>query len=196
MPDSGTGTYTRDPSLRNRLRDAAAHTWWWSTTCRTPVSATRPASGPSTATRPPRVLEVAGAADHQWVVAEQDLPARGGAARVRRRVGWSPGALAWRDTVEAPPASVIRSYVQLPAGARQTGPDSVEAGACTFAWELPPHATLRLEDWRRSSRYDSTRARLPRGGGGGGRRHRDGHRLHGPMLRLSARHAGCGPRPR
>ena len=26
VPDSGTGTYTRDPSLRNRLRDAAAHT--------------------------------------------------------------------------------------------------------------------------------------------------------------------------
>ncbi len=156
VPDSGTGTYTRDPSLRNRLRDAAAHTLV--------VVDDRPYARIGDATRlwavdgdsPPRVLEVAGAADHQWVVAEQDLPARGGAARVRRRVGWSPGTVAWRDTVEAPPASVIRSYVQLPAGARQTGPDSVEAGACTFAWELPPHATLRLEDWRRSSRYDST----------------------------------------
>jgi hypothetical protein len=155
VPDSGTGTYTRDPGLRNRLRDGPAHTLV--------ILDGRPYARVGGEDRlwridgdsPPRVLELAGDERGQRLVAEQDLPAAGGPARVRRDLRWRPGELRWRDHVSAPAGSAIAAYVQVPADARQSGPDTVEAGAARFRVELPAGARLELEPWQRSSRYDS-----------------------------------------
>lgn len=101
--DSGTGTYTRDPALRDRLRDVAAHTVVMidGAPYARPGDTLWSIEGDS----PPAVL----ALDEHEVTVTQAQP--GG--RVTRTLRWQPGEVRWSDRVEAPAGTAVTAHVQL-----------------------------------------------------------------------------------
>jgi hypothetical protein len=152
--DSGTGSYTGDPALRETLRDVRAHT--------VVVVDDLPYArlggeqqlwlieGDS----PPSVVAEELTDGFHRVVVEQQLPASGGSALHRRDLVWRAGQLDWTDEVQAPRGASIRHYVQLPPGCRIDG-DGVEHRLFSYQADLPANATLTLERAPWSEHYGS-----------------------------------------
>ena len=185
VPDSGTGTYTRDPSLRNRLRDAPAHT--------VVVVDDLPYARIGDATR---LWAVDG--DARRGCSRSPAPRTTSGSRPSRtspRAPARPGCGGGSAGRPAPSAGRTRSRRRPRARSARTPSCPPERGrrATTPSWPAPARspgscrrrATLRLEDWRRSSRYDSTepgcRAVVEAVAGAAPTR----HRLHGAVRRLS-----------
>lgn len=157
--DSGTGSYTGNPGLRNELRDARAHTLV--------VIGDRPyarVGGPGRlwsvdgdATPTLRELEVSGERHH--LVAVQDLRLDAFHASYERRIEWSDGRLAWSDTVDAAAGVPIESLVQLPDGCEVID-GQLQKDGLFYHWSGPIDATIALDSCRRSDRYDSVRPGL------------------------------------
>lgn len=152
--DSGTGTYTGDPTLRNELRDARAHNV-------VVVDGLRYArlGGPGRLWRidgdsPPQVLGLDGDSTVQRLRVVQTLPAWDGSAEVERSIEWSPGRLRWSDTVGAPPGAKVEHLVQVPDDCEQVAGGLLSA-RFSYRVDGPPEATLELEHVRRSERYGS-----------------------------------------
>jgi len=153
LVDSGTGSYTGDPALRNRLRDVPAHS--------TLVLDGLPYARLDrelglwrvVGDAPPVVERLEGGADGQVLVAAQRLPARGGPALLRRTVAWEPGALRIEDRLDAPPGTHARAVLQLPGEPRGVGVAGFRIGPLRYAAELPAGATLRIEPCERSPGY-------------------------------------------
>ncbi len=112
--DSGTGTYTGDPALRNALRAITAHT----VVIVDDVPYARlggidrlwAIDGDS----PPQVTRLSADNQEQTAVVRQRIPCAAGWALVERALTLSPGCLCWRDTVEAPSGATVRHLLQLP----------------------------------------------------------------------------------
>jgi hypothetical protein len=153
LVDSGTGSYTGDPALRNRLRDVPAHS--------TLVLDGLPYARVDhelglwrvLGDAPPVVERLERAGDGQVLVASQQLPARGGPALLRRTVAWEPGALHVADCLEAPPGTHARAVLQLPGEPRGVGVAGFRIGPLRYQAELPAGATLRIEPSERSPAY-------------------------------------------
>jgi hypothetical protein len=152
--DSGTGSYTGNAPLRNRLRGAEAHN--------VVVVDGRPYARIGGLRRlweidgdsPPGVSAASGDRQRQTLVAKQRLPAAGGFAEHERRLDWQPGRLLWNDTVYAPRGARVRHYVQLPAGCALaglviTGPHAVYTLSC------PERADVTFDTVESSSAYGS-----------------------------------------
>jgi Heparinase II/III-like protein/Heparinase II/III N-terminus len=149
--DSGTGSYTGDPGVRNELRDAWAH---------------------SVVTIDGRPYAQIGDADHLWVItgdappvvehvsaddASQSATAHqrlSGTAWHRRELRWSPGALRIRDDVRAPLSSRVEARLQVPDDCVPQGSGFATARHA-YAVEPPPGAVVALERCRASDRYGS-----------------------------------------
>ncbi len=169
--DSGTGSYTRNPELRNALRDAAAHSGILVDGRRYASLGGRDALWSITGDAPPHILETRGLDDGaQRVIATQELPAARGAARHTRALTWSRGALEVMDEIRAPVGSRIEARLQLPAGCRREGQRIVSLHH-RYEPELPEDAVLTLEDATGSERYGivepATRALVAFHGDGG-----------------------------
>ena len=152
--DSGTGSYTRDPDLRDALRGLAAHsvvivdgrsyarlggiTGIWSI------------EGDS----PPQVLELRGERARQVLVATQALPAATGAAEHRRTLEWSPGSLRVGDRVDTPPGARVVHLLQVPDGVELTA-GGAGGGRLAYRVRGPHGSQLRLERRPRSEHYGS-----------------------------------------
>jgi len=154
--DSGTGSYTGDPDLRNRLRRAQAHTAvvidGLAYARLGDASRLWAIDGDS----PPRVKDLQIADAYHRLCATQTIPTAGGAADVERVIAWEPGSLHWTDTVEAPPDSIVRHYVQLPEGCELDG-NRVRGPAANYEVTVSSDARLLLEPCMWSSRYGSVR---------------------------------------
>lgn len=152
--DSGTGSYTGDPALRNELRDAWGHTLI--------VVDRRPYAtigGPDRlwsidGDSPPALLSLVVTDVRQVVTARQRIPAADGTAEHRRELEWHSGVLAWRDTVTAPPGALVEQFVQVPDDCDWDGPDLL-AGVFRYRIDLPADAILAIERCRRSESYGS-----------------------------------------
>jgi hypothetical protein len=112
--DSGTGTYTGDPALRNALRAITAHT--------VVIVDDIPYASHGGVERlwgidgdsPPRVTRLSTGEKEQTALVRQQVPCATGWALVERALTLSPGCLRWRDTVEAPDGATVRHLLQLP----------------------------------------------------------------------------------
>ncbi len=112
--DSGTGTYTGDPALRNALRAIIAHT----VVIVNDIPYARlggidrlwAIDGDS----PPQVTQISTDGEEQLALVRQQVPCAAGWALVERALTLSPGCLRWRDTVEAPGGAIVRHLLQLP----------------------------------------------------------------------------------
>ena len=151
--DSGTGSYTGDAALRNRLRDVHAHS--------TVVLDAEPYARVVhelglwrvLGDAPPVVERLETAGGGHVLVAAQRLPARGGTALLRRTVAWEPGELRIDDRVEAPPGTVARAVLQVPSEPRGVGVARFRCGAVRYEVALPRGAVLRIEPCERSPAY-------------------------------------------
>jgi hypothetical protein len=150
--DSGTGSYTGDPNLRNELRDVWAHTGI--------VIDGIPYARVGAADRlwsidgdsPPYVVELETTGHDHRVVLLQHLPAADGSARHQREIIWRPGALEWRDTVHAPEGASVEGRVQLPDPAWLIDGE-VHTQCFRYIPQLPADASLWLERCQRSESY-------------------------------------------
>jgi hypothetical protein len=112
--DSGTGTYTGDPALRNALRAITAHT--------VVIVDDIPYARHGDIDRLwaidgdalPQVTQLSTNGEEQIAVVRQELPCAAGWALVERALTLSPGCLRWCDTVEAPSGATVRHLLQLP----------------------------------------------------------------------------------
>jgi hypothetical protein len=154
MRDSGTSTYTGDVGLRERLRDAPAHTL-----AQIDGLPYATLGGPDglwaiEGDARPDVEALEGNAERQRLVAVQQLPAAMGTARWRREVAWRARSLECTDDVEAPIGASVRHYVQVPAGATLEG-STATAPTATYVFAVPEHASISLEAVPASERYGS-----------------------------------------
>ncbi len=152
--DSGTGSYTGDPRLRNELRDVSAH----STVVLDGIPYSRTGGFDSLwqmeGDSPPRVLAFSRRESHHELEAVQELPSKRGPARWLRRVRWQPGRLEVTDKLHAPTGTNARFSLQLPGDA------TFEAGeflSTDHVYEVacPASSKLRLERCRWAPRYGS-----------------------------------------
>jgi len=153
--DSGTGSYTGDPDLRNELRDVTAHS-------------TVVIDGLPYATKDPSLLwAIRGdapptverfdvdASDRHELIVRQELPAASGRGSWTRHVVWRPGVLELHDTVAAPVGSTVRATLQLPDDCELDG-RTVRSSHHVYELAAPADAGVRLERARWSQRYGST----------------------------------------
>ena len=152
--DSGTSTYTGDVRLRERLRDAPAHTL-----AQIDGLPYATLGGPDglwaiEGDARPEVEALEGNAERQRLVAVQQLPAAMGTARWRREVAWRARSLECTDEVAAPIGASVRHYVQVPAGATLEG-STATAPTATYVLAVPEHASISLEAVPASERYGS-----------------------------------------
>jgi hypothetical protein len=117
--DSGTGSYTGDRDLRNRLRDAPAHSVVL-------VDGRRYARLGGTAAlwqiegdSPPEVVALEGDRSAQRAVLRQRLPAAQGEALHERTLQWHPGALHIHDRITAPAGARIEAFLHVPPGGEE-----------------------------------------------------------------------------
>jgi hypothetical protein len=152
--DSGTGSYTGDPALRNLLRDVFAHT----TVILDDLPYARVGGEGQLwsveGDAPPETLSVGEDAGGQWVRARQELPCAAGRGTFERLLRWTPGAVSWTDTVNAPAGTLIRQVTQLPRGVR-TVPDGFEWEVVRYRVRAPSEAKLQSTAVRCSNRYGS-----------------------------------------
>lgn len=152
--DSGTGSYTGDPDLRNELRDVWAHS--------VVVVDRRPyATLGGTAQlwaiegdAPPGIISIEGDHDEQRLVVRQDLPAAAGAARLERTYTWRPGQLGVHDRLEGPPGASVESLLQLPAGT-EAASKVLRGPLHDYSLESAPVMTVTVVVCRASERYGS-----------------------------------------
>jgi hypothetical protein len=152
--DSGTGTYTGDPAMRQRLRDAPAHTLVQVDGLPYAVLGGDDALWVIHGDAPPELQRIEGDPLAQRVVAVQDLPAAGGTARWRRELVWRPGTLECTDELAAPLGASVRHYVQAPLGTSLAGLIAVGPQA-TYTFAVPEHASITAEEVPMSERYGS-----------------------------------------
>jgi hypothetical protein len=112
--DSGTATYTGDPALRNRLRDAPAHSGIVVDGLPYAAIGDEMALWAVAGDAPPEVTGLESGAGEQRVTVRQALPAREGSARHERTVRWRPGRLEIRDRVEAPAGAQLEARLHVP----------------------------------------------------------------------------------
>jgi hypothetical protein len=155
VPDSGTGSYTGDPVLRQELRGPRAHTL----VLVNGQSYARPdeeflwrIDGDA----PPDVHEATFERRRHRLFAEQVFPAAGGEVRLRRVYEWRPGELRIEDELCAPQGTTVEHLVQLPDEPETVDLDSLLAGGFRYLFELPASAALLVEEGRRSERYASS----------------------------------------
>ena len=157
--DSGTGSYTGDPVLRNELRDAYAHTLV--------IIGDRPYARVGGHERlwsidgdaRPTLLRLDVSGEEHLLVAMQEIRLGATSARYERRLEWSAGRLAWIDTVEAPAGVPILSLLQLPDGCELVD-GYIRSASFSYVWTGPPGAEITLVPCRRSDRYGSVRPGL------------------------------------
>jgi len=157
--DSGTGSYTGDPVLRNELRDAYAHTLI--------VIDDRPYARIGGHDRlwsiagdaRPSLLRLDVSGEEHLLVAVQDVRLGATSARYERRLEWRAGRLAWSDTVDAPAGVPIVSLLQLPDGCELVD-GQIQSARFSYVWTGPPGAEITLMPYRRSDRYGSVRPGL------------------------------------
>ena len=152
--DSGTGSYTGDPQLRNELRDVTAH----SSVVLDGIPYTRiggvgllwQMEGDS----PPRVLTFDRGERRHKLRVVQELPSKGGPARWLRQVQWQPSHLEVTDELHAPSGTAARFSLQLPGDAVL---DAREIVSKDHIYEVscPTSSSVRLESCRWSPRYGS-----------------------------------------
>jgi hypothetical protein len=142
--DSGTGSYTGDALLRERLRDAAGHNVVIVDDRRYAALGGVERLWAIDGDAPPRVLALEADGARQTLIAEQRLPAAGGEALWRREITWTPGRLECRDTVRAPAGARVAHHLQLPTDG------AVEHVA------IPAGATVERASVTWSERYGST----------------------------------------
>ena len=152
--DSGTSTYTGDVRLRERLRDAPAHTLVQVDGLPYATLGGHDGLWRIEGDAPPEVETLEGNAERQRLVAVQQLPAAMGTARWRREVAWRAGSLECTDEVEAPIGASVRHYVQAPAGATLEG-STATVPTATYVLAVPEHASISLEAVPASERYGS-----------------------------------------
>jgi hypothetical protein len=149
--DSGTGSYTGDPDLRNELRAGAAHSL---ATIDGEAYARvggvdalwRISAGPA-----PALAGVSQDGDTQVASAVQRLPR---ASEHRRSLRWRRGILEVVDEIRAPRGAAVVVRLQVPAACK---PDGAGFGTAhhDYRVEPPDGATVALEDCRASERYGS-----------------------------------------
>jgi hypothetical protein len=152
--DSGTGSYTGDPDLRNELRGPEAHNLVVVDNLPYARIGGDDALWTICGDAPPEVLSLDLGPHLQSLAVRQRIPAAEGPALYERRIEWSPGELRWEDTVKAPTGSEVVSYVQLPDGCHpiETGFRSTHF---LYLIQTPARASLSLVRCRRSDRYGS-----------------------------------------
>ena len=153
--DSGTGSYTGDAQLRERLRDASAHSV-------VVVDHQQYARIGGThrlwaidGDSPPEVIALRGDARVQQLTLRQRLPASTGWATLERRLEWQPGHLSWHDVVDAPRGSTVRHYIQLPDGCELHGRNIIGPHATYVLNHVPAGARAHIEPVETSARYGS-----------------------------------------
>ena len=145
LRDSGTGSYTGDPALRNTLRDAPAHSGV--IVDERPYAQIGGGVGRLWAVHGdavPTLIEVRGEPGFQIARARQVVPAADGTATWTREMRWSPGRLVFADRIEAPQGAAVVARCHVPLGT---------AGAVETV--LPAGASRREETVPWSRRYGS-----------------------------------------
>ncbi|GAC1487752.1 MAG: hypothetical protein NVS1B9_07610 [Solirubrobacteraceae bacterium] len=154
--DSGTGSYTGDPPLRQELRDAAAHNVVLVDELRYAELGGVDRLWAIDGDAAPELVALDREPDRQRAHLRQLLPARSGTATFERRIEWRPGCLAWEDTIAAPRGSAITAFLQLPDEAELDGDGGLRAGPLAYRLSLPDGAALELVACRRSERYGTS----------------------------------------
>jgi hypothetical protein len=149
--DSGTGSYTGDPELRQELRGARSHTAVLINGASYAVLGGNERLWAIDGDSPPEVIEVSGDDHAQRAIVRQVI----GSGCVTRTWCWAPGSLAWSDAVDAPAGTVIEHVVQVPDATQQLSESSLQSGRARYTVHMPPGATLSLERCRRSDAYAS-----------------------------------------
>jgi hypothetical protein len=152
--DSGTGSYTGDPALRNLLRDVPAHTTVILDECRYAKLGGIERLWSVDGDFPPRLLSLAEDTSGQWMTARQELPCAAGRGMFERSLRWAPGLLTWTDVIDAPAGTLIRQFTQLPRGARR-GPGGFEGDGMRYRVRYPDAATVESKTISCSGRYGS-----------------------------------------
>lgn len=150
--DSGTGTYTRDPTLRNRLRGPDAHSLV--VVDGLPYARLGPGLWQTEDDAPPTIVAAAFEPDLHEVRAVQELPARAGLVRHERSLVWRPGLLEVLDTVTAPPGADVEAYLHVPEGCELI-PEGLSSPHHRYALERPDDSTVELRAVPWSQRYGS-----------------------------------------
>ena len=157
--DSGTGSYTGDPALREELRDATAH----SVVLVDGLSYAQLGGAEQLWTvrgdAAPRDVSLQIGDAHHVLRARQTLPAARGSAELERTLAWSPGRLVCVDRLAAPAGARVEHLLQVPDGVTLTG--TSEALGPTARYRVSgPEAALDLVPCRASDRYGSVRAAI------------------------------------
>ena len=140
--DSGTGSYTGDQDLRNRLRDAPAHSVVVLDGRRYARLGGADALWQVEGDSPPEVVSLEGDCSAQRAVLCQRLPAAQGEALHERTLQWQPGVLHIHDRITAPAGARIEAFLHVPPG----GESDVEV-------EGPAEPATETVPW--SQRYGS-----------------------------------------
>ena len=152
--DSGTGSYTGDPELRNLLRDAPAHNTVVLDDCRYAslggIERLWAVDGDS----PPHLVSLGDDSSSQWMTARQDLPCAAGWGTFERSLRWAPGVLSWTDVVEAPAGTLVRQLTQLPGGTRPAV-GGFEWEGVSYRVRFPEAATIEATSVACSDGYGS-----------------------------------------
>jgi hypothetical protein len=155
--DSGTGTYTGDPALRNELRGAESHN--------VVVIDEMPYAQIGGADQlwaiegdsSPQLMSLTSEDARQGLVVRQEIPAARGVAVVEREISLSAGQLQWRDRVLAPQGATVRHLIQLPDGCRlQDG--AIVHSKLSYEGRWPEGASLQIIPCRWSTGYGRTQS--------------------------------------
>jgi hypothetical protein len=153
--DSGTGSYSGDPSVREELRSARAHTVVMCDGLPYARLGGRDRLWVIEGDSVPVVERLEGDSSRQVLRAVQRLPAAEGEATHSRELVWRPGQLRCHDQVTAPPGALIEHLMQVPGDVQLEG-RSARSSCGLFRLDFPIGATISIERCRTSDRYGST----------------------------------------
>ncbi|MGI8513295.1 MAG: heparinase II/III domain-containing protein, partial [Solirubrobacteraceae bacterium] len=150
--DSGTASYTGDPGLRNRLRDAPAHSVVLVDGRRYARIGGEEALWSVEGDAPPEGVSVEGDRESQKATVVQRLPAAGGVALHERTIEWRPGHVRMLDRLEAPEGAAVSAFLHLPAGCEPTAA-GFRGGHHDYAAHPPEGASMTAEPHPWSEAY-------------------------------------------
>lgn len=152
--DSGTGSYTGDPDLRNLLRDSPAHTTVMLDDCRYASLGGPDRLWSVYGDAPPQLVFINEDTGGQWMAVRQRLPCAAGWGSFERQLRWTPGTISWTDIVNAPVGTLIRQFTQLPHGTHPAS-GGFEAEGLRYQVRSPMVATIKSTAVECSDRYGS-----------------------------------------